>query len=161
MPLKNVTPFVEQLKIENILACCGIFGISRLQKRSNPTDFASLGPMNLGEYKAIYGAETPEDFKELNKLQGRETLEEYRERIYRFLKTKTASLKGIKAYIVMILNDGELKNLEEDKILEMGWEILVPRMKNPSGTWITMYIFYLVPKPGAPAPKFESKLNIA
>lgn len=120
--------------------CCGILINHSFEKLADPI---SNSHMSDSVKKAT--GHTDDYVKHYNKNHA-ETLEQWPKRILEYLKRHIKELKGDKSYTLAALNKEENDYLGQ-AFLDAGFEVLVPMMKNPSGTEIILYVHYHIQKP--------------
>lgn len=127
---------------EQLPLCCGIIFLRNFEKRTDPVDWSRYGTV---EQRVAYGY-TDAYIKNYEEVHKPETKEEYRKRVADYLKTHIEAFETQKSYSLIALNVAE-NNIIGDVILESGFEILIPMMRNPSGTEIILYVKYHIKKP--------------
>lgn len=138
---------VNSINSEQMKNCCGVYFLHNFFPNPLPTTIQAYGSTEA-ERKRNYPTFTiTQEWVDIqNKNNGNETPEQYKKRIRTDLEGKISGLTNKKSYYLAILNEGESKQIE-DIFLEVGFEILVPLTKNPTGSAITLYIYHLLPRP--------------
>lgn len=132
---------------EQLKNCCGIYLLHDFFPNALPVKIEIWGRTEA-ERKRNYPRLTIDQkyVDKYNKDQGNETPEEYKTRIRTSLEIQIMGYTNKKSYFILVLNESESKSIE-DILLDLGFEILVPLTKNPTGSAITMYIYHLLPRP--------------
>lgn len=130
----STTTYDQQLQI-----CCGVRLVYGFDKRPDPPDWGKIrdGSGNLYTKEYIYSYE---------RNYPTETKEGYLERIRIFLENHVKTYHDQKSYTLVALNKEQNDQLS-DIIKGVGFEILIPMMRNPSGTEIILYVKYHIKKP--------------
>lgn len=137
---------VQAVSNKQIDLCCGVYFLSNFFKNEDPYKISQWGATEYDRKR--YNPNLVIDQKyvdKFNKDNGRETKDEYHSRIRTSLINAIDSLKNKKSYYLAILNSIEVKQIG-DIFLDLGFEVLVPETKNPTGSAITMYIYHLLPR---------------
>jgi hypothetical protein len=131
---------------EPIKNCCGVYLLNNFFANETPWTIEKWG-RDEAERKRYYPTLIIDQafVDKSNKLAGRETKEEYKTRIRTGLEHAINTLKNKKSYYLAILNELEAKEIEPI-LLDLGFEILVPLTKNPTGSAIVLYIYHLLPR---------------
>lgn len=137
----------HQVTINNLPLCCGAFMLQCFYQNPDPVE--------RGKYLKDGGYSTTQ-IENYKRSEAWETTEEYLKRIEERLDYYTSAWKGQKCYIMAILNEQEEKILGS-LMLKKGFEVLIPKMKNSSGSSIVTYVFYLTKKPDSPEPAVKPK----
>jgi hypothetical protein len=145
-------------KIRQLEDCCGAFLIYGLTKVPSPRDL-DYYRQNYSKSSLEYSGIDQEYVDNWNNSNQTETTESYAERISAFLREAIRTRKGEKSYYILILNT-EQKVYAESVVLSCGFEVLIPEMRNPTGTEITTYVYYLMDKPYTDAPKKPPQTSI-
>lgn len=128
----------NKVTVEQINRCCGAYLMHSFDRM--------VEPITLSRFRQIYnGSATDEQHKAWLK-DNCETLEEHKKRIRFQVSTFQSDWKNKKAYFLAITNSKEKQAGVDEILLDLGFEVLVPTMKNPTGTDITMFIYHLLPR---------------
>lgn len=137
---------VHSCKLASIQDCCGALVIHDLFENKMQT-LDVFGKTQRERTERGYGHVTQIYVDTQNHSNQAETRSDYLKRIDTFINRQCTSFKGSRSYILIALNQVQ-KPLLHDIVLKNSFEVLVPEMPNPNGTKITLYIHYLLPKPG-------------
>lgn len=118
--------------------CCGVRLVYGFDKRPDPVDWEKLNTPVV-----MYGKVYIEDYERNHPT---ETKEGYLERVKTFLENHVKGYHDQKSYTLVALNKDQNDQLS-DIIIGVGFEILIPMMRNPSGTEIILYVKYHIKKP--------------
>lgn len=121
--------------------CCGYFIMNHFFKHRNPY---SIHDWTESERK-YYGYDQ-KWIDARNQQEYTETKEAYHKRLTAEIGAFTTSYKSKKCYFIAVLNALEITEGADQVLLDIGFEELIPNMKNPTGTNITMYVYHLLPK---------------
>lgn len=139
--------------------CCGIKIISNLFDNI-PWTFKGDGygdPLQrtVGTYNGYKSQKSVDDLYNIPNKRT-ETMESYRDRIRNEVKDWQKAYLVTKSYLLLVLNRQQEQEIG-DVIRELGFEVLVPETKNPTGTSITLYIYHLIPRNSEPVKSILSK----
>jgi len=125
--------------LSNFTNCCGIY---------IPNTFFKNEPKTAKDLGLPEGySDTVDRVKAYNIVNDyfESSDEEWAKRIRKYLEDLIKEWDRKKSYFLAVLNAKE-KEVLEPVFLSLGWEILVPETRNPTGTTITLYIYHLLPK---------------
>jgi len=119
--------------------CCGAIVLHRLFKNTNPKVLTDWSPQEQAYYKID---QAYVDTWNRNHASELETEEQWLNRIRSGIQAKIETYTNKRSYLLVTLNPKE--QALESILLELGFRVLVPETKNPNGSSITMYIYYLL-----------------
>lgn len=128
------------LQIDQMKDCCGVYFLSNFRKNNNPESQTHIDHA----WKRSHPKDWEYHLLRYQKDAMCETRQEYHERIRGRLRQHQKDLSGKKSYSLMILNSNE--DEEIGHILREFCEVLIPMMRNPTGSAIVTYIMYHLPK---------------
>jgi len=128
------------IQVEQQKRCCGIYLIHTFEKNPDPKKLSDY----TEHYKKYYGVNQA-FLDRWNSNEKAETIDEYKTRVEKKLKALIKEYWLKKSYFLVHLDKLENDNLEQI-FLDLGFEVLVPMTKNPTGTSIITYIYHLLPK---------------
>lgn len=130
---------------EQMKNCCGVYFLNNFFANPLPVTIETYGKTEAERKRNYGGLITQAYVDEHNKINKSETTEEYHKRIRKSLQDNISGFTNKKSYFLAILNEAESKDIESI-LLDVGFEILVPLTKNPTGSAITLYIYHLLPR---------------
>lgn len=128
----------HKVMIQDFPRCCGAFIIHTFDTRYTPK--------NLKDYHSnVNPLGTQQEFETYVK-KNCETPEEYQNRITSQVNYWIATYKDRKSYFLAITNEVEKKHGTEEILKDLGFEVVIPETRNPTGTKITTWVYHLLPK---------------
>lgn len=131
-----------KINTKQIIECCGAILLYSFHKCRNPHKLSDYSRID----REFYGY-TQKMINKWNACEYTEVKDTYITRIKQEVETIQKEYKSKKSYLIAFLNDEEIGNGAEEVLLDLGFDIAIPRTKNPTGTAITQYVFHLLPKP--------------
>lgn len=145
---------VNRVTLDPFTNCCGIFNLNNFFQNK---PYIWKDPAT--SFHPTYGYYSQKDVDEkYNIPQGftEDTEEKWVKRVKREVTDWIKAYNNRKSYLLAAMNAEESKVLEET-FLDLGFEVLVPETKNPTGTSITLYIYHLLPRNSEPVKSILSK----
>lgn len=133
--------------------CCGIYNLNHFFQNK-----PYLWQQNGTDFHPYAGYFSQKDVDEkYNIPQGltEDTEDKWVSRVKKEIQQWIDAYKNKKSYFLAAMNSEESKVLEKT-LLDLGFEILVPETKNPTGTAITLYIYHLLPRDSKPVKSILS-----
>jgi hypothetical protein len=130
-----------KVQVGSIVDCCGAILLYSFHKHHDPyklSDWSEYDQETYGINQKHVDAKNQSEFTETQK--------EYQIRIKKEVEIQQKNYDKKKSYLIVFLNDLEISSGAEEVLLSLGFEISIPRTKNPTGTAITQYVYHLLPK---------------
>lgn len=132
--------FKRPVQIRQMDYCCGAYFLF---------DFATGGERwALTQTRQYYGRNslTQEEADKLNDQSFRESKKDHHSRVRTSIQEHINTWTMKKSYLLAITNKLEKDQGVEEILKDLGWEVMIPETRNPTGSSITMWVYHLLPK---------------